>query len=255
MEGTGDNSGISKPDPRTRATDGSEASTASPGAKAGPLWVFVEQLQAWLDHARRTGDLHVSVPIAEMERAIRILSGKQPDAENLASAPVWKVGDRVSFAHLLQQAFTVTRVHRDAAMIEIEGMTGLFGAHIFVAAPIDLPPVEIKAREVAPGKKSWQTPTLERLPVGTIQFYPEELDYVNAMLHSRGPEDKSFLGTFCDACLRADAENYILIRPALRQLMQKYPADPEHLRMERIDSGREPSSNRDDVQDAAAGER
>lgn len=73
-----------------------------------------------------------------------------------------------------------------------------------------------------------------------IQSYPEELDYVLAQLHPlvRGPEDTSFLGTFCLACLRADDSNYEMLRPALLKLMLKYPADPERLRMERHDSGR-----------------
>lgn len=73
-----------------------------------------------------------------------------------------------------------------------------------------------------------------------IQDCPDELDYVNAQIHPLGAsrwDDKSFLGTFCQACLRADAQNYEIIRPALLILMEKYPADPERLRMERIDRG------------------
>jgi hypothetical protein len=72
-----------------------------------------------------------------------------------------------------------------------------------------------------------------------IQFYPDELDYVNATLHPsiRAADDKSFLGTFCLACLRADDENYELLRPVLAVLMGKYPADPERLAMERHDRG------------------
>lgn len=120
----------------------------------------------------------------------------------------------------------------------------------------------------------------------TIQFYQDELDYVYAQLDGREEGDGSFVGTFCQACLCADAFNYPLLRPVLSALMKKYPADPERLRvvraageknlMERIaaynrryyrenrarwcafcDSGREPEpfSNRDDVQDAAGGER
>jgi hypothetical protein len=68
-----------------------------------------------------------------------------------------------------------------------------------------------------------------------IQFYPDELDYVNATLSPRGNDDKSFLGTFCDACLRADNENYELLRPVLQQLMQKYPAPAKRLEAERRD--------------------
>ena len=60
-----------------------------------------------------------------------------------------------------------------------------------------------------------------------IQFYPDELDYVNAQLRPRIPiaNDKSFLGTFCLSCLRADGENYELLREALKALMKKYPTD------------------------------
>jgi hypothetical protein len=73
-----------------------------------------------------------------------------------------------------------------------------------------------------------------------IQGYPDDLDYVNAQLHPqvRREDDKSFVGTFCLACLRADDLNYELLRPVLLMLMQKYPADPERLRMERHDSGK-----------------
>ncbi len=85
-----------------------------------------------------------------------------------------------------------------------------------------------------------------------IQSYPDELDWVNATLASRHYggitldclppvsetfEDKSFLGTFCQACLRADGANYETLRPALYVFMAKYPANPECLRMERHDRG------------------
>lgn len=72
----------------------------------------------------------------------------------------------------------------------------------------------------------------------TIQSYLDELDYVNATLHGRGDDDKSFLGTFCLACLRADEDNYETLRPVLIYLQKKYPADARKLAMERIDSGR-----------------
>ena len=72
-----------------------------------------------------------------------------------------------------------------------------------------------------------------------IQCYPDELDYVNAKLHPAVREDdSSFLATFLRACLRADAENYELLRPALAEMMKKYPPDPVRLRMEREDNGR-----------------
>ncbi len=67
--------------------------------------------------------------------------------------------------------------------------------------------------------------------------YPDELDYVNAQLYNRDPLDKSFLGTFCHACLRADADNYEILRPALAALMQKYPASRTWLWMERHKRG------------------
>lgn len=75
-----------------------------------------------------------------------------------------------------------------------------------------------------------------------IQEYPDELDYVNATLHpfansTATRDEKSFLGAFCNTCLRADGENYELLRPALIVLMQKYPADADRLRMERHDRG------------------
>ena len=71
-----------------------------------------------------------------------------------------------------------------------------------------------------------------------IQFYPDELDYVCAKIHPMGHTDSSsFLGTFLLACQRADVENYELLRPALHEMMKKYPADPERLKMERHDRG------------------
>lgn len=59
-----------------------------------------------------------------------------------------------------------------------------------------------------------------------IQGYPEELDYANAQISSRDPDDTSFLGTFCLACLRADAQNYEVLRTSLRWFMNKYPVNP-----------------------------
>lgn len=71
--------------------------------------------------------------------------------------------------------------------------------------------------------------------MASIQFYPKEYDYVSRKLAGYFPADPdktqllkaapdSFLGTFLSACLRADAENYEIIRPALAKLMEKYPA-------------------------------
>jgi hypothetical protein len=45
------------------------------------------------------------------------------------------------------------------------------------------------------------------------------------------------LVSFCQACLRADGENYELMRPALIVLMGKYPPDAARLEMERRDRG------------------
>lgn len=73
----------------------------------------------------------------------------------------------------------------------------------------------------------------------TIQLFPDELDWVNVQLSTREKDDKSFLGTFCLACLRADHENYALMRPTLQVLIKKYPADPGRLEMERRDRGAE----------------
>jgi hypothetical protein len=70
-----------------------------------------------------------------------------------------------------------------------------------------------------------------------IQFFPDELDYVNAVLHPIEDKCGSFLELFCHACLAADSENYLLIRPALLVLMGKYPARPERLAVERHDRG------------------
>lgn len=69
-----------------------------------------------------------------------------------------------------------------------------------------------------------------------IQKYPHELDYVNAKRRDPG-ELKSFLSWFCGACLRADAENYEIVRPALLIFMDKYPARAELLERERRDRG------------------
>jgi len=60
-----------------------------------------------------------------------------------------------------------------------------------------------------------------------IQGYPDELDYANAQIASRDPDDQSFLGTFCLACLRADSQNYEVLRMSLRYFMIKYPVPKE----------------------------
>jgi len=62
-----------------------------------------------------------------------------------------------------------------------------------------------------------------------VQGYPRELNYINAKLKERVG---GFLETFFLACTRADAQNYEIIRPALWELMKKYPARPEFLAAE-----------------------
>ena len=71
-----------------------------------------------------------------------------------------------------------------------------------------------------------------------IQFYPDELDYANAKLHPHAPTVGSFLKSFLNACANADFQNYELLRPVLKVMMEKYPADPLRLAMERHDAGR-----------------
>jgi len=74
------------------------------------------------------------------------------------------------------------------------------------------------------------------LTMATIQEYPDELDYVNAKLRV-SDRLESFLTAFLYACLRADGENYELIRPALLALRGKYPAHPALLAAEHRDRG------------------
>jgi hypothetical protein len=77
--------------------------------------------------------------------------------------------------------------------------------------------------------------------MATIQCYPEELDYVNATLRLGG-QSNSFVVTFCNACLRADGQNYEVCRPVLHFLMGKYPARAELLEREHRDRARAPES-------------
>lgn len=51
------------------------------------------------------------------------------------------------------------------------------------------------------------------------------------------PECGSFLEAICRAAVAADAENYEILRPVVRLLIEKYPADPRRLAMERHDRG------------------
>ncbi|HXP82600.1 MAG TPA: hypothetical protein VN976_22060 [Verrucomicrobiae bacterium] len=73
-----------------------------------------------------------------------------------------------------------------------------------------------------------------------IQGYPDELNYVNAILHPLAPKSGSFLTAFCQACQAADFENYEFLRPPLAVFMQKYPCDVQRRAMEERDSGNQP---------------
>lgn len=62
--------------------------------------------------------------------------------------------------------------------------------------------------------------------------------YINAKLFSRGgPSEGGFLHAFLTACLRADSDNWALLRPALTIIARKYPAFPEDLEKELDDFG------------------
>jgi hypothetical protein len=62
-----------------------------------------------------------------------------------------------------------------------------------------------------------------------IQMYSDELHYCNAKLHPFGARPGSFLELICHAALRADAQNYEILRPLIHVMMSKYPADKERL--------------------------
>jgi hypothetical protein len=70
-----------------------------------------------------------------------------------------------------------------------------------------------------------------------IQQFPDELNYCNAILHPLAPRPGSFLELFCHAAMRADSDNYSLMRPLLLIMMTKYPADSVRLAQEKQDSG------------------
>jgi hypothetical protein len=63
---------------------------------------------------------------------------KRPDKQPRSVAVKWKAGDSVRFAH--QQAngpdHRVADISKNGEMVELEDMTGLFAAHIFVRSPI-----------------------------------------------------------------------------------------------------------------------
>ena len=75
-------------------------------------------------------------------------------------------------------------------------------------------------------------------PGGPIQHFPDELDYVNAKIRERneGDHPQSFLGLFLLACLRADGQNYSMLRPTLQEFVKKYPARGDLLESELRDS-------------------
>jgi hypothetical protein len=68
--------------------------------------------------------------------------------------------------------------------------------------------------------------------MSVIQEHPAELNYVNAWIGPLAQRPGNFLSTFLEACLRADDENYEILRPALLILMDKYPAPVERLAAE-----------------------
>jgi hypothetical protein len=187
-------------------------------------------------------------------RPIDSLSAKAPTAaplaEDVASGkPVWKTGDHVCFAHRPDDPFTVSRFTPDPEnpMVELEGQCGLYGAHIFVAAPISLPPVTVEPLPSNVEEKQ------ETLPP---QFRSVMLDMILCVLEGR-----------CMACswpLSQSAERGCVqgncsFRPGehtpeyrswkqrtdVLTLARKYYRGAPVQKL----------SNHDDVQDAAAGER
>lgn len=59
------------------------------------------------------------------------------DVQKETTTAKWKIGDHVCFAHgPNRQAYLVTRVHpTNDGMVELEGMSGVYGEHLFVTAP------------------------------------------------------------------------------------------------------------------------
>lgn len=56
-----------------------------------------------------------------------------------------------------------------------------------------------------------------------LNQYSDDLDYVNKKLEEAHEGSQSFLVAFLNACIRADGENYELLRPVLHHFMRKYP--------------------------------
>jgi hypothetical protein len=133
----------------------------------------------------------------------------------------------------------------DEPFVVLRDIDDLFPARLFVAASEADPFDQCIGKFVTcdsdrvphiygPGCRGLIHP--HEMPTPTIiQDHPDELDWVNAWLRDRGDDDRSFLGTFCLACLRADAANYSLLRLPLAVLMHKYPARRKALEAERRD--------------------
>ena len=74
-----------------------------------------------------------------------------------------------------------------------------------------------------------------------IQNYPWELIWVNQKLQF-SKDSNSFLRAFCEACVRADDENYELLRPVLQKLMEKYPVKTKEAGIEAISEQNSPAT-------------
>lgn len=77
------------------------------------------------------------------------LAGDLPLKPPATVKKLWKVGDRVCFAHQpLGRVYVVERVGKgEEPLIEMLGMAGIYASHLFVPAPaepIDLPAVELE---------------------------------------------------------------------------------------------------------------
>ena len=83
-------------------------------------------------------------------------------------------------------------------------------------------PYTDKGKAHAKEMEEWRERLKEQKNKMDIQYYPDELDYASAKLREN-PRASSFLNQFLESCVRADAQNYELIRPALQAFMKKYP--------------------------------
>jgi hypothetical protein len=79
----------------------------------------------------RSGEVRSAEALASPANAGKAASGEAP-------AKKWKAGDRVCFAHLLTQSYTVLRTYIGGEPnVELVGMPGIFASHIFVEAPAE----------------------------------------------------------------------------------------------------------------------